>query len=119
MFIKPHSSFIVRLGLASILIAGLLGDQPARTAQATTLVVTNTNDSGAGSLRQAVANAGPGDTITFHASLTGQTITLASPLSITKRHQHEFLRDDGFAGWSTEQNILAALVQQCESRYPT
>jgi hypothetical protein len=47
---------------------------------ATTFVVTNTNDSGAGSLRQAIAdaNANAGaDTITFAAGLTG-TITVAT-----------------------------------------
>lgn len=41
-------------------------------------VVTNTNNTGAGSLRQAIANAGPGEAITFHPSLDGQTITLTS-----------------------------------------
>jgi hypothetical protein len=43
-----------------------------------TLVVTNTNDSGTGSLRQAVAGASSGDTITFSSKLRGQTITLTS-----------------------------------------
>ena len=43
-----------------------------------TLTVTNTNDSGAGSLRQAIANANSGDTITFNSSLANQTITLTS-----------------------------------------
>ncbi len=33
------------------------------------ITVANTNDSGAGSLRAAVANATPGDTITFQANL--------------------------------------------------
>jgi predicted outer membrane repeat protein len=49
-------------------------------AQAATYAVTNLNDSGSGSLRQAIldANANPGaDTITF--GVTG-TVTLASPL---------------------------------------
>jgi hypothetical protein len=46
-----------------------------------TLTVTNANDSGAGSLRQAIADAGPGDTILFDS---GFTIRLASPLSIDK-----------------------------------
>lgn len=45
-------------------------------AFAATLTVINLNDSGAGSLRQAVATAGPGDTVAF-GSLTG-TITLTS-----------------------------------------
>src|SRR5262245_34256178 len=47
----------------------------------TTFTVLNTGDSGPGSLRQAIADAaasaGP-DSIGFDASLTGQTITLAS-----------------------------------------
>ncbi|MDD1448502.1 hypothetical protein MEN98_20775 [Dolichospermum sp. ST_sed8] len=42
------------------------------------ITVTNTNDSGAGSLRQAIANALAGDTIAFASSLTNQTITLSS-----------------------------------------
>lgn len=48
---------------------------------ATIFSVINTNDSGAGSLRQAIldANANAGnDTITFDSSLSGQTITLTS-----------------------------------------
>jgi predicted outer membrane repeat protein len=48
------------------------------------ITVTNTNDSGAGSLRQAITNAAPGDTITFDSPLSGQTIILASTLVINK-----------------------------------
>jgi Ca2+-binding RTX toxin-like protein len=52
------------------------------SADAATFTVTNTNDSGGGSLRQAIldANATPGaDQVTFQATLSGQ-ITLASQL---------------------------------------
>ena len=46
----------------------------------TTITVTNANDSGAGSLRQAITDATPGSTINFHATVfaTPQTITLTS-----------------------------------------
>ena len=54
-------------------------------AMADTITVVNTNDSGAGSLRQAIANANNGDTIDFDSALKGQTITLTSgELSIEK-----------------------------------
>ncbi len=43
-----------------------------------TLTVTTTADSGAGSLRDAIAAAGNGDTIQFDAALNGQTINLTS-----------------------------------------
>lgn len=52
---------------------------------AATLSVTNSADSGAGSLRQAIVDAGSGDTITFDAALNGSVITLTSgQLSINK-----------------------------------
>lgn len=51
---------------------------------AATFVVTNTNDSGPGSLRQTIAEAAPGDTITFATDLSGQTILLTTPLFIAK-----------------------------------
>ncbi len=43
-----------------------------------TITVTNTNDSSAGSLRQAIADAAPGDTINFSLSGCPCTITLTS-----------------------------------------
>jgi hypothetical protein len=43
-----------------------------------TLTVTSTADSGAGTLRAEIAAANPGDTINFDPSLNGQTITLTS-----------------------------------------
>jgi len=50
------------------------------TASAATITVANTNDSGAGSLRQALTDAAPGDTINFDATVfsSPQTITLTS-----------------------------------------
>jgi hypothetical protein len=43
-----------------------------------TTTVLNTNDNGAGSLRQAIANISPGGTIAFDPSLAGKTILLTS-----------------------------------------
>jgi len=56
----------------------------ASSGLAATLTVTNLNDSGAGSLRQAISNAAStGDEIVFAPGVTG-TITLASELFFTK-----------------------------------
>ena len=52
-------------------------------AGAATLTVINTADSGAGSLRAALASAGSGDTIVFAPGVTG-SIALLSTLSITQ-----------------------------------
>jgi hypothetical protein len=43
-----------------------------------TITVTNTNNSGAGSLRDAIARAQSGDTIAFASTLANRTITLTS-----------------------------------------
>jgi hypothetical protein len=50
----------------------------APCARAATLRVTNTADSGPGSLRQTPAGAASGSTITFTNALSGQTILLTS-----------------------------------------
>src|SRR5438552_18703279 len=47
-------------------------------ALADTITVINTNDSGPGSLRQALVDANQGDTINFDSSINGQRITLTS-----------------------------------------
>jgi len=66
--------------LASSLLCGvlLLGSLaiPVTPVYASSAVVANLNDSGPGSLRQAIADAAPGDTISF-GSLSG-TLTLTS-----------------------------------------
>ncbi|WP_017721296.1 putative Ig domain-containing protein, partial [Kamptonema formosum] len=57
----------------------------AHTGFLAILTVTNNADSGAGSLRQAIANAAAGDTIQFAPTLANQTITLTSgQLNVTK-----------------------------------
>jgi len=48
------------------------------SALAATFTVTNPNDSGPGSLRDAISAAASGDKITFDPALNGQTITLTS-----------------------------------------
>ena len=60
---------------ATLLAIGALLYASAIPAHATTIIVTNTNDSGPGSLREALADANDGDTINF--AVTG-TIGLTS-----------------------------------------
>lgn len=50
---------------------------------AATLLVANTNDSGAGSLRQAIKNSFSGDTIIFSNSVTGTILLTSGELYIT------------------------------------
>ena len=51
----------------------------AIAARATSITVTSTDDSGPGSLRQALADANDGDVIDFDPSLNGQAIRLTTP----------------------------------------
>src|SRR2546423_3181704 len=59
-------------------IGTLLAYAVAIQVQATTVTVINTNDSGPGSLRQALADVHDADTIDFDPALKGQTITLTT-----------------------------------------
>ena len=58
-----------------LLGAALLSVLPSEAA---TTVVTNAADAGTGTLRQLIANAASGDTITFATNLSGATILLTS-----------------------------------------
>jgi hypothetical protein len=60
----------------------LLAVVPA--APAATLTVTNLNEAFAGSLRQAVTDAGPGDTITFAPGLTGTIPVTSNTLFVNR-----------------------------------
>jgi len=78
-FTHPHRWR--RILLMVIGVVALLG-QP-QLSQAATTLVTNTNDSGAGSLRQTIADAVPGAVVGFAPALSGATIVLTSgPLAI-------------------------------------
>ncbi|HET8674715.1 MAG TPA: HYR domain-containing protein [Blastocatellia bacterium] len=109
--------FFTRIGtvliLTAILLFGSLETEVATSASqnssailpavAMTFLVTNPNDSGAGSLRQAIidANANPGaDTINFAIPGTGtHTINLLSPLpAITEALTIDATTQPGFAG---------------------
>lgn len=86
MFARKQKPSILNLVVAIVLLGGLLGMKAVEQVRAaTTMVVENVNDSGAGSLRQAIADAAAsGDTITFVPALAGQTIMLGSDLTIDK-----------------------------------
>ncbi len=75
-----------------------------------TFTVTNANDTGGGSLRQAIidANTLPGvDTITFNIAGTGvHTINQASSLTITETVTIDATTDDSFAANSNRPAII-------------
>ena len=70
------------LGRATRFAIGLLLCAVAIPAHAATITVTNTNDSGLGSLRQALHDANDGDTITF--AVTGTIVLTSGGLVIDK-----------------------------------
>ena len=79
--LKVRAAFLMAALAASVMMAVVL----AAPAQAAPFSVTNTADSGVGSLRQAIsdANASAGaDTIAFGPPLSHGTITLASQLPV-------------------------------------
>jgi Right handed beta helix region len=60
----------------------LLASTTMMSSHAATITVTNTNDSGPGSLRQALANAANGDTINF--AVTGDIVLTGDALQVAK-----------------------------------
>ncbi len=85
--------------LATSVLMVVLASPPAHAAAYT---VNTTNDSGAGSLRQAIidanASTGVADTIGFAPSLAGQTITLDSQLPVVAAGGGALTIDGGSAG---------------------
>ena len=79
---RPYTN---NLFVVFLILTLLIGSAAFPTSvQAATLTVTNTNDSGAGSLRDTIVGAASGDTITFDSSLSGGTIHVASTLDLLK-----------------------------------
>jgi LPXTG-site transpeptidase (sortase) family protein len=79
--------FISHLALTLVVLAGLLGISTRPVSAGScgpTVIVSSTADSGAGSLREAIAGVCANGTITFDRSLSGATITLSSELTIGK-----------------------------------
>ena len=70
------------MGRATRFAIGLLLYAVALPARAATITVTNTNDSGPGSLRHALANANNLDTINF--AVTGIIALTSGGLQVTK-----------------------------------
>ena len=66
---EPNLKQCLRRAFFALAVAGALLDLPS--VHAATITVTNANDSGPGSLRQALADAHDGDTIDFDASVHG------------------------------------------------
>ena len=81
---KLSHAFTLKLACLSLLvvvIALAVVGASAPVAHAATITVSNANDSGTGSLRQTIADAAAGDTITFAGDYT---IPLTSELTISQ-----------------------------------
>jgi hypothetical protein len=77
-----RSGNLLALLLPAAFILALLMLFLAGGATASAQVVTNSADSGPGTLRSAIINAASGAVITFDPSLSGATITLSNTLTI-------------------------------------
>src|SRR5271170_3137547 len=79
---RTRSDNFLALLLPAVLIPALLMLGLAGGVTASAQVVTNSADSGPGTLRSAIANAANGAVITFDPSLSGATLTLSNTLTI-------------------------------------
>jgi hypothetical protein len=77
-----RSGNLLDLLLSAVLMLALLMLVFAGGTMASAQVVTNTADSGPGTLRSAITNATSGAVITFDPNLSGATITLSNTLTI-------------------------------------
>ena len=73
-----------RIGAVIAILAMLFGLLPVPVVRAADQVVTNTNDSGAGSLRQAIASVHSGGTITFDLTYPATIVLTSGQLVINK-----------------------------------
>lgn len=77
-----HLLHLLVVILSVNLVIGLTCLQVQAAPMMAVVTVVNANDSGPGSLRQAITDAAAGDTIIFDDGLSGSTITLSSTLVI-------------------------------------
>jgi uncharacterized repeat protein (TIGR01451 family) len=77
-------STAMRWLVSAALVALLAPAAPIYLARAATLTVTNANDSGVGSLRQAIADAAPGNTLTFAPQVSGTLALTSGELVLSK-----------------------------------
>ena len=97
---------IVRLTLMGILLISLTGcSAVSASASASALSVTNLNDSGPGSLRQAIVDATSGATITF--GVTGSIVLTSGELVVAK---DLILSGPGAASLSISGNLIHRVV---------
>ena len=68
----------------AIFVAGIISAFAAVSLDAATITVTSNADSGAGTLRQAIADAADGDSFDFNLPSGQETITISSELEISK-----------------------------------
>ena len=104
-------SLVLALLLISILFTVFIAQaQPIESpapAPPNTYVVSNTNDSGEGSLRQGMDVIADGGTITFEPDLAGETITIVERLEVTKKMTIDAVDAPGLAiSGGTKTQIL-------------